>query len=266
MVGIKMDFYDQHMHTNLSFDSDEDPYNYISSDTKVVTFTEHLDLKNNANQGKDDIPDFDQLLEWKEEMAKIKGVQLLLGVEVGYVSEHKDQLLSILDAYDFDIKLLSCHQNEHYDYMDKIDLEPEMMIHAYLDQLLNALRDMPDCHIMAHFDYGFRIHKLSVKHLKPYEDKLKAIFKECIKQNMAFEINSKSLYVYDKYDLYEWAIPVYQELGGTLFSLGSDAHTADEHQLKFDQSIELLKKFDIKEVALFQKKEFKLMDVHLIDK
>lgn len=117
---------------------------------------------------------------------------------------------------------------------------------------------------MAHFDYGFRIHDLSITEFEIYEDKLKAIFKQCIKRNMAFELNSKSLYRYKKYDLYEWAIFLYQELGETLLSLGSDAHKDSEHMLGFKDSVRLLEKFKVGEVVLFRKEKshfIKLADI-----
>jgi len=252
LVGGKMKFYDQHMHSHLSFDSFEDPYNYISEDTENLVFTEHLDLENNANDGKDDIPDFDQLFKWKKEMAEETGVELLPAVEIGYVPHQKDRLVDLVNQYDFDIKLLSCHQNQDYDYMDEVDEKTETMVNRYLNQLIEALKDMPDSQIMAHFDYGFRIHDISAADLGPYEDKLLKIFELCIENNMAFELNSKSLFRYGKYDLYEWAIPKYQELGGKLFSLGSDAHSAEEHKMNFTEATDLLKRFNVDQVVVYK--------------
>lgn len=102
-------------------------------------------MENDANNGQDDIPDFDQLFSWKKEMIENTNVDLLTGVEIGYVPHQKERLQDIVDSYDFDLRLLSCHQNEKYDYMDKVGEEPKVMINEYLEQLLEALKEMPDC-------------------------------------------------------------------------------------------------------------------------
>lgn len=252
-------FYDTHMHSHLSFDCFEDPVKYLTPDTKRITFTEHLDLANTANEGQDDIPDFKQMLAWQEVFKQKYEVELLMGVEVGYVLSHRTRLKQILSEYEFDLVLLSVHQNDRYDYMDDtVEESAEVMIHAYLDQLIQALDDMGDCQIMTHFDYGFRIHRLEEADLLPYEPKLVQILEKCIEQGLAFELNSKSIFKYQNQFLYEWAIPKYQALGGTLFSLGSDAHQVSEHFQHFKELIQLLETFNVKEIAQFRSKELSL--------
>lgn len=253
-----MQFYDTHMHSRLSFDSNEDPVNYINETTEVLTFTDHLDLENTIFDKRDDIPDFDQLFGWQKQFKTSHNVDLLAGVEVGFVPGQKERLEAIVSAYDFDIKLLSCHQNSEYDYMDEVDEKPEVMMAKYMDQLLRALDEMSGFQIMTHFDYGFRIHDMTVNDIQKYEKNMVAIFKKCIDNNLAFELNSKSLIKYHNEDLYEWAIPIYQSLGGKLFSIGSDAHEAKDHFLAFDKSIALLEKFGVTEVAQFKKQQLSL--------
>lgn len=254
-----MKFYDTHMHSHLSFDCVETPQSYLDEETENITFTEHLDLENTANEGQDDIPDFQQHLNWQKQFKEAEQVNLLLGVEIGYVPTHQKRLEKILEPYPFDLKLLSVHQNSQYDYMDQTTGDaPEMMINKYLDQLLEALEQMKGCQIMTHFDYGFRIHPITADRLQPYENKLMRIFEKCANLGLAFELNSKSLWKYNKLDLYKWAIPRFQSVGGNLFSLGSDAHKADEHFMNFLDSIEILEKFGVTEVAQYQHQELYL--------
>ena len=52
-----MKFYDTHMHSYLSFDSEEDPTAYLSKKTEVLTFTEHLDLDNTIFDTLTNIPE-----------------------------------------------------------------------------------------------------------------------------------------------------------------------------------------------------------------
>lgn len=249
------------MHSHLSFDCFEDPTAYISENTELITFTEHLDLDNTANSRQDDIPNFAELIKWQKQFKEDFKLDLLLGVEIGFVPSHQKRLEDILSGFNFDLKLLSVHQNEEYDYMDSVDLPSDIMINKYLDQLLLALDSMEACHIMTHFDYGFRIHNLSAEDLGPYEEKLMMIFKKCVEKNLAFELNSKSLYHYNNKDLYRWAIPRYQSVGGKLFSLGSDAHKVDEHFMRFSESIDLLEQFGVSEVAQYRQGNLYMQDL-----
>lgn len=262
-----MKFYDTHMHSRLSFDSNEDPKNYLDKNTEVITFTDHLELENTLYDNRDDIPDFAQMFEWKKQFKRDYNVDLLAGVEIGYVHRQKERLDRILSHYDFDIMLLSCHQNDQYDYMSEVPGEkPEDQMGKYVDQLLLAVENMPYCQIMTHFDYGFRIHDLKVKDLKPYEDKLIKVFKKSIENGLAFELNSKSIVTYHNTNLYEWAIPVYRSLGGNLFSLGSDAHEAKEHFLEFGNLVDLLDKFNVTEVVQFKNQELSLYSIDKLKK
>lgn len=254
-----MNFFDQHCHTFLSFDSDETPENYLDLGLKTLTFTEHLDLENPVTQGRDDIPDFQQTVKWQGEMKQSHDVDLLLGVEVGYVPGQVERLEDILSSFNFDIKLLSCHHNRDYDYMDtketnsKVE-EPEVMMDKYVSQLLEAVTNMTDVQIMTHFDYGFRVHDVALETIKErYTEAFTEIFKQIIKHDIAFELNSKSIVKYKTLDLYQWAIPLYQSLGGKLFTLGSDAHVVGDYMLAFDDLRDLLLSFDVDEVVLFEK-------------
>ena len=68
-------------------------------------------------------------------------------------------------------------------------------------------------------------------------------------------MNGKSIVKYGTIELYKWAIPTYIELGGTIFSLGSDAHNASEHFIGFADMIALLEQHGVAKVALYKNQE-----------
>lgn len=250
-----MEFYDTHMHSCLSFDCDELPEAYVDDKTSTLIFTDHFDLKNPWDHGQDSIPDFTQLFKWQEDFKK-KEIEMLTGVEIGYVPGKAKEIQHILSPYHFDVAILSAHQNTKYDYMD-VDTgkSADEMINEYLDQLSEALDYLKDCQIFAHFDYGFRVHPLAKEAMAKYEEKIKTIFSKVIDLEMAFELNSKSIVKYNKIDLYRWAIPIYQAMGGKYFSLGSDAHKKEEKFNEFDTLIDLLEEYNVKEVCVYKNKE-----------
>jgi histidinol-phosphatase (PHP family) len=250
-----MEFYDTHAHSLLSFDSEENPKNYLSKSTNVVALTEHLEMDYTYVEEDTLIPDFDQMFEWKQAWKKEEKC-LLMGVEIGYSHGNADRLKQAIKPYSLDLKLLSIHHNNDYDYMDaRAKATPEEMLESFLTQSTEALEHFPDAQIFCHFDYGFRIYEMSEEQFEPYKERFIPIFKKMIKQGLAFELNSKSIFKYNNRALYEWAIPVYQNLGGNLFSIGSDAHQAEDQYMRFGELINLLDAFDIKTVAQFYKQK-----------
>ena len=248
-----MDFYDTHAHSFLSFDSEENPRNYLSKITKVVALTEHLEMDYAYVEGEELIPNFEQTLEWQREWAEEKnGNRLLMGVEIGYSNGNEDRLKRAIAPYSFDLKLLSTHHNNIYDFMDeKANATPEEMLDIFLTQSEEALDHFPEAQIFCHFDYGFRIYDMNPNQFKAYENRLVPILKKVIKNGLALELNSKSIFNYENLPMYKWIIPIYQKLGGTLFSIGSDAHKSEDHYMKFDELIQLLDQHGVESVAQF---------------
>lgn len=258
-----MKFYDTHMHSHLSFDSDADPTSYFTDKTEIITFTEHLDLENTIFDKRDDIPNFDEIVRWQQIFQEEYNIELLLGVEMGYVPGQEERLREILAGHDFDFVLLSCHQNDRYDYMDEqADDSPTQMMDNYVNQLYQAVTTMTECQIMTHFDYGFRIHHVTPEMFEIYKERLKNVFAKAIENGYAFELNGKSIEKYGTLELYKWAVPAYIEMGGTLFSLGSDAHHAGEHFMAFDEMIALLEEHGVTQVAQYKNKELYMVSLN----
>ena len=144
--------------------------------------------------------------------------------------------------------MLSVHHNGTNDYLDDevVDMEKAEIIQEYLDKLEYAIGRV-DADVLAHFDYGFRIFDMIVEDLKVYEPQLKRIFQKMIDHDLAFELNSKSMYLYHNEDLYRYALGLVKELGGHKYSIGSDGHRLEHFRLYFDKIQQLLEEFGIKE-------------------
>ncbi|KFN93407.1 histidinol-phosphatase [Tetragenococcus muriaticus PMC-11-5] len=56
-----MKYYDQHLHTFLSFDSQEIFKNYLLNNPAYFVATDHFDLHNPGDNFHDDIPDYEKL-------------------------------------------------------------------------------------------------------------------------------------------------------------------------------------------------------------
>ena len=91
---------------------------------------------------------------------------------------------------------------------------------------------------------------MTVEELKNFEPQLRALFQKMIEYNLAFELNCKSMYLYNHEDIYIYALSLVKELGGTKYSVGSDAHTLEHFRLNFDQIKQILTAFGIGEAEL----------------
>ena len=236
---------DNHLHTHHSYDSDADFKDYLDCYDGDLVTTEHYDLSNPYTK-QDDIPDYEAYSREIASLNQVYGNRIKRGIEIGYYQPREEDILAFLADKDYDLKLLSVHHNGTNDYLDEevADMDKQAIIQEYLDKLEYAIGRV-DTHVLAHFDYGFRLFEVSVEELQAYEEQLKRIFQKMIDHDLAFELNAKSMYLYGHEDLYRYALGLVKDLGCTKYSLGSDGHKLDHFRLGFDKMQALLDEFAI---------------------
>ena len=114
-----MNYYDQHVHSSFSFDSQTELSDYLKHADGCFVTTEHVDLENSANHFMDSWMDYDRYSLYLENLQKNTDIRLLKGVEIGWLRKHHGRLMAWLQCKQFDIILLSIHQNGIFDYMDE---------------------------------------------------------------------------------------------------------------------------------------------------
>ena len=125
-------------------------------------------------------------------------------------------------------------------------MDKASIIQEYLDKLEYAIGRV-DADVLAHFDYGFRLFDVTIDELKAYEEQLKRIFQKMIANDLAFELNAKSMYLYHHEGLYRYALGLVRDLGCRKYSIGSDGHKLEHFRLNFEKIEELLREFGITE-------------------
>ena len=250
--------FDQHVHSSFSFDSNEDLENYInvSNNSDIIT-TEHLDFENPIINYKDSSIDYLKYVGQIKNLNKKYSNKFFLGIEIGYTPNSEKRIEDFLKDKNFNLKLLSIHQNGNYDYMcvNKKLISLEVLIQEYFEQMIQALESSIKFNVLAHFEYGLRMIDISVTDF----DNLASVFLNkiielIVKKEIAFEVNTKSMYKYKKENLYNYMIEKYIKKGGRLFTLGSDAHNIKEYAYKFDEAKKFLLSKNIKEIILFKDK------------
>lgn len=231
--------YDQHVHTYFSFDSQAQFEDYLRKTSQPFITTEHLELSNPDDNGGDDAPDQAAYTAKLQELKRRYPNRLLRGIECGYFAPRQADLQRYLQAQDFDLVLLSFHHDGQYDYQDphfkQVDLKRH--VQTYYDRMLAGLKAAPFGDVLAHFDYGLRILDVTPAQLEAWaKPQLQAILALIVKRQLAFEVNTKSMYQWGNAELYELVLPWYREAGGALVTLGSDAHTADKFLTGFAEA------------------------------
>ena len=250
--------FDQHVHSSFSFDSNEDLENYINvcNENDMIT-TEHLDFENPIINYKDSLFDYLKYVGQIKNLNKKYSNKFFLGIEIGYTPNSEKRIEDFLKDKNFNLKLLSIHQNGNYDYMcvNKKLISLEVLIQEYFEQMIQALESSIEFNVLAHFEYGLRMIDISVTDF----DNLASVFLNkiielIVKKEITFEVNTKSMYKYKKENLYNYMIEKYIKKGGRFFTLGSDAHNIKEYAYKFDEAKNFLLSKNIKEIILFKDK------------
>lgn len=241
---------DNHLHTHFSYDSEEEFEAYLEACQGEIVTTEHYDLSNPYTK-QDDVPDYEAYCQEIAALNERFGPRLKKGIEIGYYAPREADILAYLSDKDFDLKLLSVHHNGTNDYLDEEVglMDKHAVTQEYLDKLEYAIGCVK-ADVLAHFDYGFRLFAFTVEELQAYEPQLRRIFQKMIEADLAFELNSKSMYLYGHEHLYRYALGLVRELGCSRYSVGSDGHKLEHFRLQFDRIETLLAEYGISEEQL----------------
>jgi len=254
---------DQHMHTSYSFDARETATfsAYIKKaearGVSQLTFTDHVDLDTPPGVT-ECLPDYPRYVKALKTLQKKTNVSLNLGIELGYQAHLKDRHDGLLDAYPFDFVILSVHVADGLDLYNGDFFKGKTQIEAYQRyfEIVKTMVETTDNYdVIGHLDYIIRYGDFDVKdydfdRFKPVID---AILKTIIRKNRGIELNTSGLryglgHTHPKKAL----LKRYRELGGTIITLGSDAHDPKDYQADFDQAVTLLKACGFREISLFK--------------
>lgn len=130
------------------------------------------------------------------------------------------------------------------------------LVRECFDQMLKVLESFPEGDVLTHFDYGLRRFAFTPDEFaEHFEYSLLKIFKKIVEREMAIELNAKSFLKYGNEELYRYAVPLYQSVGGKLFTLGSDAHVAEDFQMGFKERGQLLTDYQVDRLLTIQGSE-----------
>lgn len=268
---------DNHIHTSFSSDSETPMEAMIERGRALgltsLCFTDHMDY------GFPEKYEMDFVFSPEDYFAKIKALSvanpdiiLRTGVELGLKEDIYASALSLTDNYAFDFIIGSTHLVDNTDpyYMEYWESHGESggIRHYYEATLRNILQGF-DFDVYGHIDYVIRYcpsmkNTLSLSEKEAFCKQMQEENKELIDEILltlirtgkGIEVNTGGL----KYGLghpnpHEDILKRYHTLGGTILSIGSDAHETTYLAYEFQKLPKLLQQCGFTEYTEFHKRK-----------
>ncbi len=195
---------------------------------------------------------------------QLDGIEILRGVEIGegFWCLPVAEQIAALQPYDVVIGSVHAVRFDGYTVpFSTIDFgamgaeTAGQYFDAYLDDMMTMLeRTSPD--ILAHLTCPLRYmngkYGLGID-CRRYAEKIERILQTVVARGIALEVNTSCVGGgYDELMPEDWIIARYAALGGTLVTVGSDAHVADHAAHAFDRALRCLKENGFENVYYYR--------------
>lgn len=259
---------DYHVHSAFSADSSEAMERMVEQGMQLglqhICFTDHMDydfpaqyLETEKKFEFDVDVYFDQIK--KLQNTYKSDIQIHIGVELGVKPNIVSQLEKLVTSYPFDFVIASSHLLDNYDpyfpdYWAHIDNHSETGIRAYFQSIYENIQAFDNFDVYGHLDYIVRYipDPLFAYHPEQFQEEIDRILKLLIKKGKGIEINTAGL----KYGLpfahpKEEIVTRFFDLGGSYYTVGSDAHKAEHLGYAFAEEAITLDKLGLPAPSLF---------------
>ena len=258
---------DCHTHSFFSHDSVCDPADSLraaqAQGLAAFAITDHCDIEFCRKQDVQ-TPVCQSAAAAKALNAAAPGLRVLSGVEMGEAIWCEDAAADVLKAAHYDVVIGSVHAVRYPGYSmpySQIDFsrfseqEKDAFLAAYFDDLLE-MAQTADFDILAHLTCPVRyIHGKYHRtvNLAQYQPKIDAILKTVVEKGAALEVNTSGFHEPEPYLMPE--LPVvkrYLAFGGTLITLGSDAHKAENMANGLTAAVQMLKSIGVQYLCRYE--------------
>lgn len=263
---FNLKYTDHHVHTNYSPDSNASIEEYLlqakKNELEYVIFTDHIDM------GAIEV-EFQKHIDYVEYFKTMKHLQeryeipIRIGVEIGYEKDYKDGIDEFLNKYPFDFVICSIHYGDGKDFYlgDFFDGKTQHESYLrYFEIVLEMVQNFNNFDVLGHLDYIVRYGPFDNKvyDYEMYKDIIDIILKTLIKKGKGIELNTSGLRgplntTFPKTEV----LSRYNELGGKIITLGSDAHFNKDYSSGIVEGFNMLKSLGFKEVTSFSNRKAK---------
>lgn len=262
MKRLASTLFDCHMHSTHSPDStisiEQACAAALQQGLKGIIFTDHFDIQDtrftfDAHQRATTID---------EVRSRFPNLEILQGVELDFYTGERVCLHGLCAEYPYDQVLLSVHGiHALWDTHQNHDT----VFRRYLDNVLASILEHDDFDVIGHIGVAQRYLPSpgSVMHYADYQEQIDGILKAVIAKGKGIEVNTSGLYAsfeatgkpLGKLLPDADVLTRYFELGGTVLTIGSDAHGAENIGRCFAEAAEQLKQIGFTRVAYFKQRK-----------
>lgn len=263
---------DYHVHTYYSDDSayemEDVVKDGIEMGMKEICFTDHVDYGIKLDW------DSEEEIEYRDGMAlanvdypkyykeiqclqkKYPEIKIKMGMEFGIQVHTIPQYRRLFQRYPFDFIILSCHQVEDHEFWTQ-DFQrgktQDQYQRRYYEEILNVVREYKDYSVLGHLDLIKRYDENGDYPFDKMKDIVTDILKQVIEDGKGIEINTSS----HRYGLKDLTpsrdiLKLYKELGGTIITIGSDAHQKEHLGAYIEDTKKILKELGFEYYCTFE--------------
>ncbi len=259
----KMDY---HLHSTHSMDGhqtlEEICRQAIALGLDEICVTDHIE-PHHPDPGVDKPPVFPV---WLVEVAAVRekypSLVIRQGIEIGDNAPYRQEIEATLDALPLDFRLLSLHLVDNVDpYRPEYfkGKTQEQAYYRYAEQRLESILHFTDYDAIAHLGYVGKFAPFPPE-TRPFRyhhapDLLDALLTHLAQNGKALEINASGLRQTDSPIPGADIIKRYLELGGELFTFGSDAHQRDHIYQHVDRAKEIARSCGARWQASYQERK-----------
>ena len=232
---------DYHLHTEYSYDSklkaEDLIVKAIQLNYSFIAITEHLDLLPQELSAFG-LPPFKKYVRRMKELREKYASEplcIVCGIEVGDFQRVRLQANDLLAELDLELRLGAVHfLSDHTNVAIPLPkpLDQDQTVDYYRQNL--TLVETCDIDVLAHLGVHKRYYSAAPDE-SDFHGLLKDIFQTMIERRIALEINFSGLRKrYNRILPEPEQIELYRELGGNLFTLGSDAHQPEDFDAHYE--------------------------------
>lgn len=265
---------DYHVHTEFSDDSVYPMEAVVQDAVKMkldeLCFTDHVDygIKEDWDCGKEiayrnNEPfanvDYPAYIEKIEQMKKQYGNQIAIktGLEFGIQTHTIPLFEALYERYPFDFIILSIHQVEDKEFWTQ-DFQrgrtQKEYNERYYEEMLAVVKAYKNYSVLGHMDLIARYDQCGKYPFEKVQPLVREILKTVIADGKGIEINTSS-HRYGLTDTMPSAdiLKLYQKLGGTILTIGSDSHKPEHLGAYLDETKKLLRELGFKKFCTYEK-------------
>lgn len=256
---------DCHVHSNFSLDSMVPPETIVQEAKKKglagITITDHIDFDYPHRPEEACFDPHERFLRLSKLQKTFPDIKILQGLELGIQPHVIEKSSAFVQENFFDLVINSTHVVDSVDVCRRHLNESwtkEEVYHRYLLAVYDSVRLFDDFDIVGHIGFITRYVSYADPSLKysDHADILDTILTTLIHKGKGIEVNTAG-YSYKlntphpSYDI----LKRYKELGGTVLTLGSDAHTLGQIGDHFSLVLQKLTAIGFKYVCYFEKRK-----------